>query len=64
MNFPTLAVLVFGGILLAMWSSKNFRFWQVFIATLFGFYLADSGLAPSIQNAVEATINWVATWKI
>jgi hypothetical protein len=63
-NFTTLAVLVFGGILLAMWSSKNFRFWQVFVAILFGFYLADSGLAPSIGKAVEGAFDWVATWKI
>lgn len=64
MNFTTLAVLVFGGVLLALWSSNELRFFQVFVAILFGFYLADSGLAPTIGKAVEASFDWVSTWRI
>ena len=64
MNFTTLAVLVFGGILVALWAANELRFLQVFVSILFGFYLADSGLAPTIGKAVEATFDWVATWRI
>lgn len=64
MNFTTLAVLVFGGILVALWAANEIRFFQVFIAVLFGFYLADSGVAPTIGAAVKASFDWVATWRI
>ena len=64
MNFATLAVLVFGAVLVALWSARELRAFQVTIAVLLGFYLADSKLAPTIATAVEAVFGWVATWHI
>jgi hypothetical protein len=64
MDFTTLAVLVFGAILLAMWAARELRMFQAVIAALFGFYLASSGLAPTIARTVKAVFAWVATWHI
>jgi hypothetical protein len=64
MNFATLAVLVFGAVLVALWSARELRFFQVTVAILLGFYLADSQLAPTITTAVQAVFGWVATWHI
>lgn len=64
MSFTSLAALVFGGILVAIYYAQEMRFFQVFIAILFGFYLADSDLAPQIEKAVKASFDWVGTWDI
>jgi len=64
MDFTTLTVLVFGAVLLAMWRARELRLFQALIAALFGFYLASSGLAPSIGRGVEAVFGWVSTWHI
>jgi hypothetical protein len=63
-SFHTLAVLVFGGVLLAIWAANEIRFFQVLMAALFGFYLADSGLAPMITEMVKTVFDWVGTWNI
>ena len=64
MDFTTLAVLVFGAILLAIWTARELRMFQTVIAALFGFYLASSTLAPTITRTVKAVFAWVGTWQI
>lgn len=64
MDFTTLAVLVFGAVLVALWRARELLLFQALIAGLFGFYLASSGLAPSIGSAVQAVFGWVSTWHI
>lgn len=63
MNLPTLAVLVFGGILCLFWRSGELRFVQVGCACLVGFFLADSRMAPEITHTVQALFTWVGTWR-
>ena len=64
MDFTTLAVLVFAAVLLAIWRAGELRHFQVVIATLFGFYLAASRLAPTISGLVEGAFAWVSTWHL
>ena len=64
MDRPRLAVLVFAGILWAFWRSGELRFMQAACSGLLGFYLADSGMAPGITDAVGAVFDWISTWQI
>lgn len=62
MDLPTLAVLVFGGILWALWYARELRFLQALCAALFGFFLASSVIAPDITRAVTKVFAWIGTW--
>ncbi|GAB3237815.1 hypothetical protein [Kineosporia babensis] len=64
MDLPTLAVLVFGAVLWAIWRSGELRGFQVFCSFLFGFFLAGSVIAPSVSEAVQTVFDWISTWSI
>lgn len=51
-------------VLYGTWRSGELRGFQAFVAALLGFYLADSGLAPTIAHAVDRVSEWVSTWQL
>lgn len=55
---------IFGAVLVALRRARELQVFQALIAGMFGFYLASSGLAPSIAAGVQAVFGWVSTWHI
>jgi hypothetical protein len=64
MGLSTLAVLVFGVATWVAWRIGALRLVPGLCAALLGFFLADSGAAPAIRNAVAAVFAWVGTWQV
>lgn len=64
MNLSTLVVLVMGCTLYFLWRSGELRLFQALVAGLLGFFLADSGMAPAITDAVATVVEWISTWHI
>jgi hypothetical protein len=60
----TLALLVTGALLWALWRARELRFVPTLIAVVFGFYLSDSDAAPAIRHGVASLLHWVATWNL
>jgi hypothetical protein len=60
----TLALLVTGALLWALWQARELRFFPTLVAVLFGFYLSDSGAAPTIRHAVATVLHWISTWNL
>ncbi len=64
MDLSTFIVLLMGAVLYALWRSGELRGFQALVAGLLGFFLADSGMAPAITDAVTKVVDWVSTWQI
>jgi hypothetical protein len=64
MGLSTLAVLVFGAATWVAWRIGALRPVPALCAVLLGFFLADSGAAPAIHDAVAAVFAWIATWNV
>ncbi|UNO42003.1 hypothetical protein [Streptomyces sp. MST-110588] len=56
-------VVLLGIILIVLLRGKSLKAWPAIVAILFGFFLASTGIAPSINrflNSVADTINRIS----
>ncbi|MDN5384173.1 hypothetical protein QEP66_19190 [Streptomyces sp. LB8] len=50
-------LLVFGALLVILLRSKALSFGSAFVAVMFGFYLASSGAAPTVNQLMRAVVD-------
>ncbi|MEU7061628.1 hypothetical protein [Streptomyces sp. NPDC046197] len=50
-------LLIFGALLALLLRSKSLGFGSAFVAVMFGFYLASSGAAPTVNQLMRAVVN-------
>lgn len=53
-------VVLLGVAVVVLCRYANLRAWHALLCVLFGFYLADSALAPSIAEAIGALLDAVS----
>ena len=58
------AVFVFGMATWICWRTFGMRVTHALCAGLFGFFLAQSGLAPAIRSIVASVFGWLSTWHL
>ncbi|MGH3155225.1 MAG: hypothetical protein ACRDNF_01410 [Streptosporangiaceae bacterium] len=57
-SIPLVAIL--GVIVYVAWRYMGLRVWQAVLCLLFGFLLAATTAAPSIQSALTAVVRWLS----
>ena len=64
MSLTISAVFVFGLATWICWRTFAMRTTHAVCAGLFGFFLAQSGIAPLIRSVVAGLFAWLATWHL
>jgi hypothetical protein len=55
------AVVLLAIVVFVLFRSGYVRLWPALACTGFGFFLASSGAAPTINHAANAVSGWIAT---
>jgi hypothetical protein len=53
-------VAILGAIVYVAWRYMGLRVWQAVLCLLFGFLLAATTAAPSIQSTITAVVRWLS----
>jgi hypothetical protein len=54
------AVLLLFALVVLLWRYAGLRGWHAVVCVLFGFYLASSPVAPTIDQAARSVARWVS----
>jgi hypothetical protein len=61
-TLATVAVLMFGAVLVGFWIAGELRAGQVLCGVLLGFFLADSAMAHIVATGAQRLFEWMETW--
>ncbi|CUW33315.1 hypothetical protein [Streptomyces reticuli] len=58
----TVSLVVFAGIIVVVLLRTGYlRLWPALAASLFGFTLASTGIAPAINSVISSVAGWIST---
>ncbi|MDQ1247325.1 MAG: hypothetical protein QG597_1695 [Actinomycetota bacterium] len=64
MSLTISALFVFGLATWVCWRTYGMHTLHGLCAALFGFFVAQSGLAPAVSSLVARVFAWMATWHL
>jgi hypothetical protein len=53
-------VVILGAVVYLAWRYMGLRVWQAVLCLLFGFLLAATTAAPSINDAITSVVRWLS----